>query len=86
VSGRCERADDELAAGREPVEPFAAQVTELTLDTMSDHGVADGPTDHEADAGVGLVTGQEVHHEGGAAAPPAAARHSSQVGTAREPV
>ena len=45
-----ERADDQLAAGREVGESVTAQVAEPALDTMADDGVADGPADHEPDA------------------------------------
>jgi hypothetical protein len=47
--GRGQSPDDQLAAGRQPVEPLATQVPEASLDPMTDHGVADGAADHESD-------------------------------------
>jgi hypothetical protein len=91
VAGRRERAHDEPAAGRQLVEAVAAQVPELTLDTMTEDGVADRSTDHETHPDrVGRagrlvrVAGEQVHHEGVAALATSAADDQAQVVTPSE--
>ena len=69
--GRREGAHDELAPGRKLCQAVAGQMPEPTLDTMPDHGVPDGPTDHETDPHRGTLsagrlgnTSEQVHHQG----------------------
>ena len=88
MAGRRERAYDEPAAGRQLVEAVAAQMPELTLDTMTEDGVADRSTDHETHpdrvgrAGrLARVAGEQVHHEGVAALATSAADDQAQVVT-----
>jgi hypothetical protein len=91
VASRRERAHDEPAAGRQLVEAVAAQVPELTLDTMTEDGVADRSTDHETHpdrvgrrARLVRVAGEQVHHEGVAAVAAPAADDQAQVFTPSE--
>jgi hypothetical protein len=78
-------ADDQLTAGREVAEALTAQVTETTLDTMADHGVAHGSADHEPDPGRSLVVAQhEVHDNGGGTDAPTCAGDAPQVTTSGE--
>lgn len=87
-SGRGEGADDQLAAGRQPVQALSAQVAEPALDPMAGHGVPDRAADHEAHPGresarTARVV-DEMHHQGVAATAPAVARDTAQVGAAAE--
>ena len=47
--GGGESADDHLAAGWERGEVLADEVTQASLDTMAEDGVAHGSADHEPD-------------------------------------
>jgi hypothetical protein len=90
-AGRREGAYDQAAAGRQPVDAVAAQVPELTLDTMTEDGVADRSTDHETHPGrgrrlarLGSAAGEQVYHEGVAAVAATAADDQAQVVTPSE--
>jgi hypothetical protein len=80
AGGRREGADDELATGRQEGQALTAQVAQTALDTMADHGVAHGTTDHEPDPGRTLVVGpHEVYDEGVGPGSPTRAGDASQI-------
>jgi hypothetical protein len=80
VRGGRKRPHDELGPHGEGVEPFAAQMAETTLDTVTDDGAADGPADREADARCDPgVLDDQVHDHGGTAASAPGARDPTQV-------
>ena len=71
---RSERADDDLAPGRQTGEAMLGQMAESALHTVTDDGVPHGSADHEPEPGrVRSRTGEQVHHERRAATAPAGA-------------
>lgn len=82
---RCEGANHDLAPRRDGGESLSAQVTQTALDTMADHGVAHGSTDHEPDPGrhLGLVH-HEMHDQGVAPGASTRAGNAPQVTTVGE--
>jgi hypothetical protein len=85
--GGWERTDDHVAPVRKTRQALAAQVAESALDTMTEHGVADGSTDHEPDPDrVTRVPTDQVHDQGVAAGTVAGTGDQAEVSTAGEPV
>jgi hypothetical protein len=82
-----ECAHDELAPGRQERQSLTAQVTQTALDSMTDHGVAHGTTDHEPDPGrTLLVVPHEVYDDGVGAGTPTGAGDASEVTATGKPM